>query len=79
MIARVLGRFFGHCIQAAKDHQAGIRLDLYDPDFMTDAEISHFIHGRGRLIDWDLVKQRRANGEKQAPWSENPAIERSST
>jgi hypothetical protein len=67
-IAALLGRFFRHCIRAANDRRAGIRVDLYDPDYMTDAEISHFLHGRGRCIDWDLVKQRRTAGDWQAPW-----------
>ena len=67
-VTRLLGRFFQRCIQVAKDHQAGIRVNLYDPDYMTDEEISHFIHGRGPAIDWDLIESRRKSGDKQAPW-----------
>ncbi len=40
---------------------------------MTDQEISDFLHGRGRLIDWDQVKARREGGEKQAPWAASGA------
>jgi hypothetical protein len=41
---------------------------LYDPDYMTDAEISACFHGRGHTVNWNEVKRRHAAGELHAPW-----------
>ena len=68
MIA-LLGRFFLRCIEAAENPPNGIRVDAYDPSFMTDQEISDFLHGRVGKINWERVKMRRRLGLCEDPWS----------
>ena len=62
MIQALLGRFFRHCIDAARRADAGkVRIDPVDFRFMTDQEISFFIHGDPN-IDWDRIAERKRNG-----------------
>ena len=60
--------FFARLCEAVRVQFHRPRVDFFDPDYMTDLELSHFWHGRCGLIDWDLVRHRRRTGDKQAPW-----------
>jgi hypothetical protein len=64
MISALLDRFFRHCINmAAKADSLGpVKVHEFDPAFMTDQEISDFLHGRSRLINWDHIAIRKRSG-----------------
>ena len=60
MIALFLGRWLRRCIRR-------LEKDRPDFDYMTDAELSDFIHGRAHTIDWAEIARRRRNGDIQVP------------
>ena len=68
MITELLGRFFRHCIEAAEAPPRGVRIEQYDPEFMSDAEIDCFLRGNPGKINWDRIKLRRRLGLRQDPW-----------
>jgi hypothetical protein len=74
MIRVLLGRFFRHCIERANNPRRVVVRQL-EPDFMTDAEISHFIHGRVDRIDWNQVAIRKRAGHVIRPRHVTAAME----
>ena len=46
MIRVLLGRFFGHCIERARQRDMRIEASQIDLASMSDREISAFLHGR---------------------------------
>jgi hypothetical protein len=69
MIATWLGRFFRLCIARAFAADIAVGYDLEYSDYMTDAELSDVLNGRGHTVNWTEVQRRRAAGEVQAPWA----------
>lgn len=71
MILVALGRFIRRCIDAAQRQDAEMGYSLENSDFMTDAELSDCMHGRGHLVDWNEIHRRRNAMEIQTPWGRN--------
>lgn len=71
MLTALLGRFFQYCIKAAEQHRQAVRVSQYDPRFMTNLEISDFLHGRLSKINWDRIDLRRKLGQRM----DNPVVD----
>ena len=60
MIAFILGGFLRRWLYR-------LEKDRPDFDYMTDAELADFTHGRAHTIDWAEIARRRRNGDIQVP------------
>ena len=66
MIAAFLARCVRYCLAQAKRRRIAAEMRP-DFDFMTDAELSDVVQGRGHTIDWTEVARRRQRGDIQVP------------
>lgn len=75
MITAILGRFFRHCIAQAEALRREVEFDQFDPEYMTDQEISWFVHGRLHLIDWPQIRLRKKTGALARPKQHTAVME----
>ena len=65
MLRALMGRFFRHCIAVAqRADQRRVTVRVFDPDFMTQAEIDTFLLGRAGQLDWRPIEARRRAGHR---------------
>ena len=73
MLCDLLGRFFRHCIaESAAADLKRVQVREFEPDFMTDQEISDFLHGRP--VEWGAVAIRKRGGLRLRPCSTLPEL-----
>ncbi|HQU16660.1 MAG TPA: hypothetical protein PLO69_11235 [Gammaproteobacteria bacterium] len=76
MIAAALGRIIQHCIAAAeRDRRPRAVIHQMEPDYMTDQEISDFLHARMDRIDWNAVRLRKRTGALARPRQQTAMME----